>query len=113
VRDDGAYLEYIQESLGFVEEYLGGSTDELARSRFYTNRLIQDAVLRRLETLTDAAGHLSQELQQRHPELNWPRVTGFRNVLGHAYADLELDLIWRVIERDIPALQAVVESELA
>jgi uncharacterized protein with HEPN domain len=70
-------------------------------------------VLRRLEILADAAGHLSGELRARHPEVEWRRINDFRNVLAHAYMEIQLDLVWSVIEDDLPALKVVVDAELA
>jgi uncharacterized protein with HEPN domain len=112
MRDDSVYLEYIDEAIDLIQQYLGGPTAPLDRDRFYTDSLTQDAVIRRLETLGEATNHLSAELRSRHPEVDWPKVTGFRNILAHAYMDLELDLIWKTIVEDLAALKAVAESEL-
>ena len=79
---------------------------------FHADQRTQDAVLRRMETLADAASHLSDELKARHPSIPWRQITDFRNVLAHGYADIRLDRVWRAIVADLPALQAVVQMEL-
>jgi uncharacterized protein with HEPN domain len=112
LRDDGVYLEYIQESIGFIEEYLGGTPDRQSQPRFYEETMVQDAVLRRLETLADGTGHLSAELKSRHEEVDWRRITDFRNILAHAYTDLDLDRIWQTLTDYLPALKAVIDQEL-
>jgi uncharacterized protein with HEPN domain len=61
VRDDRGYLEYIRESINLVDNYVQGSKD-----LFFSDSKTQDAVLRRLETLADAAAHLPDDLKQRH-----------------------------------------------
>ena len=112
MRDDGAHLEHIKDSADLISEYLTGPTGSPERAKFDTDSLARDGVLRRLETLADAAGHLSAELRQRHPEVDWRRLTDFRNILAHAYTRLDYERIWRSITEDLPALQAVVVEEL-
>lgn len=100
-------LNYIAESIERVEEYIAGDVD-----RLLGNVLIQDAVLRRLETLADASSKLPEELQQRHPEVAWRRIRGFRNVAAHAYEGIDMLRIWDIVENYLPALQAAVVAEL-
>ena len=69
MRDDTVYLRHIAESIGLVEQYLAGADSALDESSFYDDRRTQDAVLRRMETLADAASHLSDALKARHPEI--------------------------------------------
>lgn len=65
-----------------------------------------------METLADAVGHLSAALQERHPEVPWPRITGLRNVLAHAYTHLNLEFIWEAIAGGLPALKVLANEEL-
>jgi hypothetical protein len=74
--------------------------------------MVQDAVLRRMETLADAAARLSSELRDRHPEIPWRLISDFRNVLAHAYTDVRLEVVWQVIVRDLPPLARVVSEEI-
>ena len=73
---------------------------------------MQDAVLRRLETLAEAAGRLSATVKERHPEIAWREVYGFRNIAAHAYLDLYLERTWEIIERYLPQLLSTVRAEL-
>jgi uncharacterized protein with HEPN domain len=86
----------------------GGGLDP---TRFFDDLEKQDAALRRLEILADSTGHLSEELKARYPEVQWRRITAFRNILAHAYLDLDLDRIWSTIVEDLPALMRVIEAE--
>ena len=110
MRDDSAYLDYIEEATRLVERYLGEEPG--IRDRFYADTLLHDAVMRRLEIIGEATNHLSAELRSRHPEIEWGQLIGFRNVLAHGYMDVELDLVWKAIAQDLPALKALVASEL-
>ena len=67
MRDDKAYLGLIEESITLVEQYVADQDGKPSQSIFAEDVLRQDAVLRRLEILADAASHLSDELKARHP----------------------------------------------
>ena len=113
MRDDGPYLEYIQESIERIEQYLATTSPTLLdEDRFRSDNRTQDAVLRRLETLGEATSHLSAELRSRYPSIDWRKITDFRNALAHGYVDLNFELVWQTITEDLPALKAVIEKEL-
>jgi uncharacterized protein with HEPN domain len=112
MRDDTVYLRHIAESIDLVEQYLAGAERALSQALFYDDQRSQDAVLRRMETLADAASHLSDALKARHPEIPWRQIGDFRNVLAHGYTDIRLDRVWRAITGDLPTLKAVVDEEL-
>ncbi|HZS01388.1 MAG TPA: HepT-like ribonuclease domain-containing protein [Chloroflexota bacterium] len=105
---DRRYLAYIREAIALIEARTRGGRDA-----FLNNVDIQDAVLWRLETLAEASGKLSQPLKDRHPQIRWRAIYGFRNVAAHAYLDLRLDRVWEIIELYLPELQKVVDEELA
>jgi uncharacterized protein with HEPN domain len=111
LRNDGVYLEYIEESIDLINQYLRGQSGTLDQNHFREHDLTRDAVLHRLETLAEATSHLSSELRDRHPAIDWRRITNFCNVLAHGYVDLDVDLIWKTIVEDLPALRAVIELE--
>ena len=108
MRDDRYYLEYARESIVLVEQYTAGGEGE-----FMNDLRTQDAVLRRMETLADAAGHLSAALKSRHPQIPWRQISDFRNVMAHGYAEVRVDRVWSAIMADLPALKRVIEEELA
>ena len=85
-------LQYIEQSIRRIEEYTSGRED-----RLLDEPIVQDAVLRRLETLADATSKLSDALKARHPEIPWPQVYGFRNIAAHAYESLDLSRVWEII----------------
>lgn len=104
---DGTLLLYIDESISRIGEYTRAGRDV-----FLATPIVQDAVLRRLETLADAASHLSGQLKGRHPEIPWRDVYGFRNVAAHGYIALDVARIWTTVEASLPSLKAVVDDEL-
>jgi len=65
-----------------------------------------------LETLADAASHLSEIVKARHPEIPWRQISDFRNVLAHGYSDIRLDWVWEATDADLGLLKSVVHEEL-
>lgn len=74
--------------------------------------MVQDAVLRRLETLTDATGKLPDPIKARHAMVPWRQVQGFRNIAAHAYEEIGLIRVWEIVESYLPILKSVVDREL-
>lgn len=102
-----ARLRYIRQSIARIEQYTRGG-----REAFLSEPIVQDAVLRRLETLTDAIGKLSASLKAWHPTIPWRQVYGFRNVAAHADEEINLSRVWEIVADYVPVLKSVVDREL-
>ena len=105
---DRVLLDHIRECLQRIHEYTG--TD---RERFDASRLVQDAVIRNLQTLTESSQRLSIEIKATEQKIPWRELSGFRNVLVHGYLGVDLTAIWLVVEQDLPALAAAVNRMAA
>jgi uncharacterized protein with HEPN domain len=84
----------------------GEGLDEAA---FRNSRLHQNAVIRALEVIGEAAGKVSAVTQAAHPEIPWREITGMRHRLIHGYADVGLDHVWVVLRGDLAPLIATLE----
>ncbi|HYV07865.1 MAG TPA: HepT-like ribonuclease domain-containing protein [Blastocatellia bacterium] len=89
MKDDLAYLAHISECIRRIQEDVNGGRDE-----FFASHTIQDAVIRNLQTLSESTKRLSSEIKAANPEIEWSSIAGLRNVLVHAYFDVDLDVIW-------------------
>lgn len=78
------------------------------RSRFDASRLVQDAVIRNLQTLAESSQRLSSEIKGTEPQIPWRELAGFRNVIVHGYLGVDLGAVWLVVEQDLPALAEAV-----
>jgi uncharacterized protein with HEPN domain len=94
----------MRECLERIREYTG-----LERARFDGSSLVQDAVIRNLQTLAESSQRLSSDIKATEPQIPWRELSGFRNVIVHGYLGIDLGAIWLVIEQDLPALTAGVD----
>ncbi len=105
---DRALLIHMRDCLQRIAEYTGHD-----RQRFETSRMVQDAVVRNLQTLTESSQRLSEEIRATEPAVPWRELAGFRNVLVHGYLGIDLAAVWLVIEQDLPPLAAALERMAA
>lgn len=108
MKDDRVYLRHVLRCISRIDEYISSSPGALASSH-----LVQDAVLRNLQTMAESTQRLSPDLKARRPEVDWAALAGLRNILVHAYLGVDLDQIQRAVERDMPGLKTACEALLA
>lgn len=101
---DRVLLEHMQECLARIASYTG-----FDRMQFEASKLVQDAVVRNLQTLAESSQRLSADIKASEPQIPWRELSGFRNVIVHGYLGLDLAAIWLVIAQDLPPLAAALE----
>ena len=106
--DDKVYLQDILEHLTRIELYTQGGEAE-----FLQSSLIQDGVIRCFEVVGEAVKLLSPELKQNYPEIPWRRIAGFRDVLIHNYAGIDLVEVWNVVKYNLPDLKSKIVQILS
>ena len=107
-RNPAVYLHEILNGIERIEGYVVGlSFDEY--ERLYEK---QDAVERRLCIITEAADRLEPAEKDLRPSTNWRAIHSLGNVLRHEYDSIDLQTVWEIIHRDLPALKTVVEMIL-
>ena len=79
---------------------------------FLFSHLHQDAVLRNLHTMTETTQRLSAELKSSYPEIEWAKLSAFRNVLVHDYLGIDIELVWTVVTQDVPGFKAGISKIL-
>lgn len=78
----------------------------ITASEFRRSRLHQLAVLKAVELIGEAAARVSDETRASHPDVPWKEIIGMRNRIVHGYVDVRLDVVWRTVREDVPALLA-------
>jgi uncharacterized protein with HEPN domain len=60
--------------------------------------------------MAESTQRLSDRAKNTHPEIDWYRIAGFRNILVHDYLGIDMETVWNIIEKEIPALKATVRA---
>ena len=108
MRREELFLRDIVEAADLIAQFISG----LDRASFQESELVRSAVVQKLALIGEAAAHLSAELQVRYPEVPWPKIVAFRNILVHAYFGIDWDQVWQAAGKEGPALRAQIESIL-
>ena len=98
-------LEDMLESCDRILEY----TKELSFEEFRKNYLVVDAVVRNFTIIGEAAGRIPDAYKRKHPEIDWDRIRGFRNRIVHDYFGIDYQIVWIIIENNIPELRDLIK----
>ena len=107
-RNSKAFLQDMLEAARRILDYTAGLDYAAFRADFKT----QDAVLRNLEVLGEAAKHISEEVAAQYPSLPWREMAGTRDRLIHHYFGVNLDVVWGIVELELPGVVAKLEAIL-
>lgn len=105
---DKEYMLDILEAAKLAIDYIGDKT----REEFFGDLQCQDAVIRRLEIIGEAARRISEETQAAYPDLPWSDMVGMRNIMIHEYDDVDLVIVWETVNNDLPPLIDALEKIL-
>lgn len=103
---DLTYLDHILQSAAKAIEYLNG----VGYHDFLANEEKQDAVVRKIEICGEATKRLSLEFRNAYPAIPWKAIAGMRDKLIHDYLDIDLDMVWDTVEKDLPGLIVQLEK---
>jgi uncharacterized protein with HEPN domain len=97
-------LDATKEALEFVRGKRRADLD--------TNRMLVLSLVKELEIIGEAAGKVSAEIRSQYGAVPWLDITGMRNRLIHAYFDVDLDIVWSTVTKDLPQLKTEFEKIL-
>lgn len=103
-RDAAPLLDMLKAARKVIEYATG-----LDESSFLASSRDQDAILRQLTIVGEAAKRVSEDFRSDHPEVPWRRVAGFRDVVVHDYFNVDVEEVWRIVQGDVPALIQLIE----
>lgn len=100
-RDPKIFLKHILESIGEIER----NVKNISEDEFYNLTTIQDAVVRRLEIIGEAAKNLPLSFRNKYPKIPWKKIAGMRDILIHEYFGVDIELVWKIVKKNIPTLK--------
>ena len=107
-RDYKIYLEDILTAIDKIQSY----TQNISFEKFSEDEKTLDAVVRNLEILGEAIKNVPEEIRKKHPNIEWKKISGLRDILIHEYFGVDKDIIWDVLQHKLPLLQKQIKMIL-
>ena len=107
-KDPEIFLKHILESIEYINEYMGLKSEQ----DFLESVETQDAVMRRLAVIGEAAKDIPVHLRERHTGIEWKAIIGLKNVLVHEYFGVDIGVIWHIVKDDLPNLKSEISEML-
>ena len=100
-RDFEVYLEDIRQAIRKIHTYTASPT----REPFAQAAMRIDAVIRNLEIIGEATKMIPESIRARYPSVEWKKIAGLRDILAHHYFEVDLDIVWDILQNKLPALE--------
>ncbi len=110
MRDDHERLLDMLEALHKIEQYVHSESESVLLEN---NELVEIWVIHHLQIIGEAASRISDVFRANHPEVAWGGIIGMRHVLVHGYFETDKDIVWKVVERDLPSLKVQLQKILS
>lgn len=101
------YLEHAQQAIERIQRY----TRDMDEASFLQSELVQDAVIRNIEIIGEAANNIKKcdpDFAEKHGEIPWTVIYAMRNRVSHAYHKVDLEIVWKTIQGDLPSMHRQV-----
>jgi uncharacterized protein with HEPN domain len=109
MRRDDLYLHDIIEAIDHIDAFLR----EDDHQAFLKSEMVRSAVVQKLVIVGEAAARISEGLRNRNPQVPWPAIVAFRNILIHAYFGIDWDEVWKAAKVECPILREQVAQIVA
>ncbi|WP_293286330.1 MULTISPECIES: DUF86 domain-containing protein [unclassified Allomuricauda] len=86
-------------------------TRDMSFDQFKSDSKTVDAVIRNFEVIGEAANRLTENYKNNNPEIEWSHLRGFRNRIVHEYFGIDLEIVWHIIEENLPELLTVLKNK--
>lgn len=100
------FLKHILEEINFLlKETRGLDFDD-----FVSNELLKRSCTRSIEIIGEATKNLSPEIKDKYKDIEWKRMAGMRDKIIHYYFGVNWDIVWSVIQDNVPELKGKIEK---
>ena len=103
---DLPYLMHILDAIKDIED----STKDISEKDFSNKKDIKDANVRRLEIIGEAVKNISNKIKSKYPDVEWKKISGTRDKIIHHYFGVDFDVVWKIIEKDLPILKKQIQE---
>ena len=107
MRDPKERLRDILDAIANIERYAARGQEA-----FEQEELIRPWILYHIQLIGEAAARLGKAFHESHPEIPWAQTVAMRNLLIHEYFGVDLQEVWRTVERDLPVLKHQIDALL-
>ncbi len=107
-RADTDFLSDSKEAILRINVYV----ENLSYEEFLEDKKTQDAVVRNLEIIGEAAKNISEELKKKYPQIHWKDLAGVRDKLIHHYFGVNFDIVWSIVKEELPVVLSQLEEIL-
>jgi len=91
-----------------IEEYI----KEYSFEQFVSDRKTVDVVIRNLEIIGEASKKIPEDIRSLWPEVAWRKISGTRDILIHAYFEVDLEIVWNIVQTKLPDLKSTIQNIL-
>ena len=95
-------IEDIWEAVEKIERYVSG----LSHNAFVKDDKTIDSVARNLEIIGEAANRIPKDFRTQRSEIDWPKIIGLRHRIVHDYFNIDVEIVWEIVQRDSPIFKA-------
>jgi len=107
-RDYKVFLQDVLDAIANVAEFVGPMT----RNEFEADKKTMHAVVRNLEVIGEAIKSVPPEVRDPNPQVPWQRIAGLRDILIHHYFEIDVDIVWDIVQNKLPELQRQIQAVL-
>ena len=100
------FIEDIMESIGLIETYIGANSKE----KLDNDQKLKDSIVRRLEIIGEAVKNIPDNFREKYPKVPWKKIAGLRDIIIHTYFDIDSDIVWDIIKKDLPDLKQNIQK---
>ena len=107
--NDQARLQLMLDAIDNIESFTKGVS---SCESFVTDKILCHAVTYNLQCIGENVYKLSGEFLEKHPAIDWEAIEGLRHVLVHDYYQVNMEMVWQILEKDLPGLKAYLTGIL-
>lgn len=100
------FIEHILGSIAIIESY----AKNLTKEKLTKNIKVQDAIIRRIEIIGEAAKNLPTDFRNRYQAIKWSDIIRTRDKITHHYFGVDLDIVWDIVKKDLPGLKKKIKA---